>query len=144
MSGNVGEAPATESEMLRGTVSQLQSRLPIGWRAFFSEGLQGKRSETNEVLEVLSPSGQKCTLGLLVKQIVELRDVPRLVEDATKMTSLSSIEKILVVSRFGKTEVEVAAVGAKSVKTVNGNSYSVKTGSPWGRPDSYTSAYKIA
>ena len=147
MSGNIGEAPATEFEMLRGTVSQLQSRLPIGWKAYFSEGLQGIRSESNEVLEVISPGGQKCTLGLLVKHIVELRDVPRLVEDATKMTSLSSIENILVVSRYLPASVREALssrnisyldfTGNLRIETRSPDMYICDRGSnnnPWKKP----------
>ena len=51
-------------------------------------------------------------------------------------------EKVLLVSRFGRKEVEVASVGRASFK-VGVNSYSRKTGAPWGRPYSSTTAHKI-
>jgi hypothetical protein len=53
-------------------------------------------------------------------------------------------EKVLLVSRFGKKEVEVASVGSASFKTASGNTYSRKTGAPWGRPYSSTTIHKIA
>jgi hypothetical protein len=60
-----------------------------------------------------------------------------------KLKNVQAGDKILVISRYRKTEVEILSVGERSVKTVNGNSYSRKTGQPWGSPYSYTCAYSI-
>lgn len=60
-----------------------------------------------------------------------------------KLYGVSVGDKILIFSRFGEYQAVVASVGKRSVKTVNGDSYSIKTGARWGRPDSYTCAHKI-
>lgn len=58
-----------------------------------------------------------------------------------KLSGVSVGDKILIFSRFGEYQAVVASVGKRSVKTVNGDSYSIKTGARWG--SSYTCAHKI-
>jgi len=60
-----------------------------------------------------------------------------------KLSGVSVGDKIMIYSRRGRYQAEVASVGKRSVKTVNGNSYSIKTGERLGRPDSYNCARKI-
>jgi hypothetical protein len=60
-----------------------------------------------------------------------------------KLFGVSVGDKIMIYSRIGRYQAEVASVGKRSVKTVNGNSYSIKTGDRWGRHDSYNCARKI-
>lgn len=92
-------APLTEGELIASSLASIRERLPSGWS--LDEAMPEPGNSGADATTVLrSPVGEEAQVRIETKQLLEVRDVPRLAErlGRTRDDNASGIE--LVVSRY--------------------------------------------
>ncbi len=100
------DAP-TAAEVARIVAASVRERLPLGWKA--TETLEPERGSLRPDLEINldAPDGRTARLVIEIKQVLERRDIGRIVEQSRSMTT-SPTDVPVVSARYLSTSVREA------------------------------------
>lgn len=110
------ETPASGREVLRLAVGLVRSRLPGGWEARFEVGVGSPRRDFDAVLQLIAPDGERATLIIESKRLLDTRDVAlaieRLRRAASTLPDESAVVPILVARYLSpSTRARIAEAG---------------------------------
>jgi hypothetical protein len=86
--GLVGaEAPASGRDVVRVAVDLVRDRLPRGWEARFDVGVDSPVRDFDAVLRLVAPDGERATLVIAAKRLLDTRDVALAIERLRRVAS---------------------------------------------------------
>lgn len=88
-----------ESGLIEAGVGLLRERLPSGWR-LDDAVMESQDSHADAVFVLQDPGGKEAQVNVEMKSLVEVRDIPRIVEQSESASGAGGSKIELVVSRY--------------------------------------------
>lgn len=81
------EPPVSGREVVRLAVDLVRSRLPAGWEARFEVGVGPPVRDFDAVLQLIAPDGERATVVITAKRLLETRDVALAIKRLRRVAS---------------------------------------------------------